>query len=97
MVILEISTNLFEIPGPLLAVNCVWLSHAVSPALFQNLFKFCTLYFCPNFKIFWKIACISLLSRIGPECNGKGGGIERRRAVYKKCDIPSLRAVEECS
>ena len=50
-----------------------------SSALFQNIFKFCTFlpklskfflfltFFCPFLPFFWKIACMPLLSRIGPE------------------------------
>ena len=65
-------------PGPVgsfLAIYCVQLWHAITCPfsnyflvlyIFAQIFKYFAL-FCPFFSsFFWKIACIPLLSRIGP-------------------------------
>ena len=50
-----------------------WDSHTHEAALFQNIFKFCYTILpkfsniLPFLPFFWEIACMSFLSRIGPD------------------------------
>ena len=67
------------IPGPFLAVYCMWLSHTITCpfskyqilyffAQILNIFPFFVFFkniFCLFLHFFWKMVCIPLLSRIG--------------------------------
>ena len=74
--------------GPILAVYCVRLSHAITCPfskyfqilyIFTQIFKYLalsclilTFFTCPFLPFSWKIACMSLLSRIGPASKTNG-------------------------
>ena len=68
--------------GAILAVYCMWLLHAITCPfskycqilyIFAQIFKYfafiCSFFdiFHPFLPFFWKIACMPLLSRIGPD------------------------------